>query len=217
MNPAKILSADNPLLYIGFVVSPVVGYIPQILARDILLSPLVSTFFIMSNILKVFHYSFERYSEFLLAQYIFSILLHMSLIAMNKRPLSTHEARVLGNRTTRLLYRKYGVKGSVLGIVCVFIFCVNLYGVLYGTYEHCGRLSSALEIGVNLFQLVLEREEKSPKNGKDELKRSPKEVYCCWIIGDVIKIWLMSSVRAPIVFIGTIVIQIFIDIFLIFS
>ncbi|WEL39953.1 hypothetical protein PFJ87_11g01910 [Encephalitozoon hellem] len=217
MNPAKLFSTGNPLVYIGFVVSPVIGYIPQILSRDILLSPLISTFFIMSNILKVFHYSFEKYSGFLLAQYVFAILLHMFLITMNRRPLSTYEARILGNRTTRLLYRKYGVKGSVLGMLCIFIFFINLYGALYGTYEHCGRFSSALEIAVNLFQLILEREEKNPENQKREPKRSPKEVYFCWVVGDVIKIWLMSSIRAPIIFIGTIVVQIFIDIFLIFS
>ncbi|ADM12669.1 uncharacterized protein Eint_111700 [Encephalitozoon intestinalis ATCC 50506] len=217
MNPAKLLRTDCPALYAAFVVSPIVGYVPQILARDILLSPLISTFFIMTNILKIFHYSFERYSQFLLAQYVFTIILHVFLIAINKRPLSTYEAKILGNRTMRVIYRRYGPKGSVLGIICVFVFSINLYGTLYGSYEHCGRFSSVLEIAVNLFQLVLEREEKTFESPKKETKRSPKEVYFCWIIGDVIKIWLMSSIKAPIVFVGTIAIQIFINLFLILS
>lgn len=210
-------SMDSPLVYIGFVISPALGYIPQLLARDILLSPLVSAFFMMSNILKIFHYSFERYSEFLLAQHAFVVLLHICLVAMSRRPLGKYEAKVFGNRMTRLLYRGYGVKGSVLGVVCAFVLCVNLCGVLYGSYEYCGKLSSALEIGINLFQLVLEREERASSSGKNDSRRSPKEVYLCWVVGDVIKIWLMSSVNAPIIFMGTIVVQIVIDVFLILS
>lgn len=206
---------ESMLMDAIFVVSPAIGYIPQLVTRDILFSPLISTFFIMAGVLKLFHYNAERYAPTLLLQTVFGIVLHCLLILMNKRPLGKYESKAFGNKTTMLLYRRYGLKGPVLGILCAFVLGINVLGVLYGSYGLCGGLASALEVGVNLFQLMMEREEKRSAGGKK--RRSPKELYVCWIVGDIVKIWFMLRINTPMIFVGTVVAQIVIDVFLLLS
>lgn len=216
-NPMNFVQDSFPLDAL-FVISPVIGYIPQLVARDILFSPLTSMFFVMSNILKLFHYNAEKYPMTLFLQSVFVIVLHMSLVFMNDKPLGTYEAKVFEGRTTRIIYKNYGVRGCVLGMLCAFIFSVNLFGIVYGSYKPCGAISSVLELSVNFFQLIAEKEEKKNKDcSKNGARRSPKELYLCWIIGDIAKIWFMLNIETPLVFVGTVFSQVFIDLFLLFS
>jgi len=211
------LNIHTLLVHTGFVFSPAIAYVPQILSRDILISPLISMLFIMSNILKLFHYCFRKYDDLVLAQHAFAILLHLCLIMMSRRPLGGFETKMLGSGATRMLFRSYGAKGSVIGILIMFALSVNLLGMTYRSYEHCGMLSSVFEIGINLLQLVLERREAKAGSMKGEAKRSPKEVYLCWILGDIVKIWFFWGLDVPLTFIVTIMVQILIDIFLVLA
>ncbi|KAM0671830.1 hypothetical protein CWI42_121690 [Ordospora colligata] len=208
------LNIDKLLVHAGFVLSPAIAYVPQIISRDILISPLISMLFIMSNILKLFHYCFRKYEDLVLAQHVFAILLHLCLIIMSRRPLGGFETKMLGSGATRLLFRSYGAKGSVIGILIMFSLSVNLLGMTYKSYEPCGILSSIFEIGINLLQLILERREAKTGGIKGEAKRSPKEVYVCWILGDIVKIWFYSGLDVPLTFMVTIAVQILIDVFL---
>lgn len=209
------LVQESPLLQAVFIVSPAIGYVPQLVTGDILFPPLVSAFFIMSSILKLFHYSAENYPLTLFLQYVFVIVLHVYLIVMNGRPLSSYESRMFKNRTTGFLYRRYGMKGCMLGAICVFVLVIHMLGTMYGSYGLCGGMSSMLEVSINLFQLMVEREERTSHEYKDRSKRSPKELYLCWVVGDVIKIWFMLKMETPMIFVGTVVTQILIDVLLI--
>jgi hypothetical protein len=99
-------------------------------------------------------------------------------------------------------------------MICLFVLLIHIVGTIYGSYKLCGSISSVLEVSVNVFQLILERENSQDLKLKDRRKRSPKELYVCWIVGDLGKIWFMSKLDIPKIFVATVISQIIIDFFL---
>jgi hypothetical protein len=200
-----------------FVLSPVLGYLPQIISRRVVVSPILCTLFILSNILKIFHHIEDKYSSVLLVQSIFVILLHFVLVHFNRNPLSSVEAIVFKNRITRQMYRKYGLQGCVAGIVGICILTIHMAGTVAHSYSGCGLTSSAIELLVNLMQFYFERENKKMIEQKGVGNRSPVELYVCWSLGDAVRVWYLRSLNAPLVYIVTVGIQVVIDLVLIYS
>jgi hypothetical protein len=200
-----------------FVLSPAFGYLPQIISRRVVVSPMICTLFIVSNVLKIFHHIEDKYSSVLLLQSMFVILLNSVLVHLNRNPLETIESLVFKNRVTRRMYWRYGLQGCVAGMVGVCVLTVHLLGTLANSYSSCGLASSCVELLINFLQLHFERENKRQMEEKGTGRRSPIELYVCWVLGDMVRVWYLRSLGVPSVYVITVCIQVVVDMALIYS
>lgn len=76
-----------------FVISPVIGFIPQLLSRNVVFSPLLSLMLIISAIFKFYYRRVEHFSNILIYQGIVLTITQTMLVYNFKYKLGTIERR----------------------------------------------------------------------------------------------------------------------------
>lgn len=193
-----------------FIVSPVIGFIPQFITRNIVFSPLLSLMLITSALLRFYYRRIEYFSNILIYQSIVVIATQSLLVYNFKYTLGSVEKKFYG-----LLYRnkKYGIFMANLLVVLSVIITLNLLCVFNSmtVFHIFGVMSIVLESSVGLMQLLMRRADKEVRIVEDEFRRLPKELFVCWIVGDLGKLYWMYDLDSPKMFIVPVVFQIGID------
>ncbi|EJW02323.1 hypothetical protein EDEG_00300 [Edhazardia aedis USNM 41457] len=207
-----------------FVISPVIGFIPQLWTRNIVFSPVLSLMLIFSSIFKFFYFRVENFSKTILYQAAVVLITQLALIYNYKHRLGNLETKIYNSRMLFLnkLHKKYGlfllnlaVAISIyVGISTLASFVVNEIAV----YDFCGYASMIMESFVGVMQLVIKRMDKNNAIDEfDEEKRLPKELFLSWIIGDIAKLYYMHAKETPLRLTLPIYFQIMVDFILIFQ
>ncbi|KAF9762671.1 hypothetical protein NGRA_1843 [Nosema granulosis] len=201
-----------------FIGSPAIGFIPQILSHDILFPEVLSVLAILANVLKLLHYSSEPFSPLIALQAVFIIVLHCYLIHFNPSNYSSIENNIFRVLKLTKLNKRYGTKAVYTTLIITALITFHLMGYLVSSMAFCGILSLVVELSINVLQVMIESDKKEliVLDGS-KVKRSPKELYLFWMIGDVVKIWYMMKVASPNVYIMTTILQFLLDGYLFFT
>lgn len=201
-----------------FIISPAIGFVPQILSHDILFPEILSVLSILANVLKLLHYSSDPFSPLIALQAIFIIVLHCYLIHFNPSNYSSIENNIFSMFKLKKLNKRYGNKAVYMGLITTLLITLHFLGYLVGSLGFCGVLSLFVELSINILQVIIENDRKEilVLDGS-KIKRSPKELYLFWMIGDIVKIWYMSKVIIPKVYILTAGLQLLLDGYLLFT
>ncbi|WUR04843.1 putative transporter [Vairimorpha necatrix] len=194
-----------------FCVSPIVGFIPQILTQKIIFPELLSSLTIIANILKIFHFREKSsLSSVIPLQGIFTIILHSCLLYFNKSLYSVTEEKIMKKLkiTNKQLYFSY---------ILLVAVSTHLIGSFIRSFEFCGLLSLIFEVSVNSIQLLIEKQNKEVIIETTKKVRSQKELYLVWIVGDICRIFFMISVDTPYVYSVASLIQLGIDGYLLYK
>ncbi|KAK6089546.1 hypothetical protein P3W45_001428 [Vairimorpha bombi] len=195
---------DLELMYtILFIFSPIVGFIPQIYTNQILFPELLSALTIVANILKIYHFRTKSFFSVIPMQGAFIILLHSCLMYYNKSTYSITEEKI----TKRLRISSKQLFVVYIGLISI---TSHFVGLVLNTYEFCGLLSLVFEVSVNFIQLLIEKQNKGILD-ETKKRRSQKELYLVWIVGDICRILFMMSVETPKVYTAASFIQLAID------
>ncbi|EOB14744.1 hypothetical protein NBO_16g0030 [Nosema bombycis CQ1] len=205
-----MLEAEN-FFNVLFILSPAIGFVPQILASDIIFPEVLSLLSIIASILKLSHYVSEPFSSLIALQAVFIIILHFYLIRFNTSDYSSVEKLFFKFIGIHNLNKKYGNKTVYLGLVSFTIVTLHMLGLLFGTLSFCGIISLFFELSINVLQVAIENDKKDLVLNENKRKRSPKELYLFWTIGDMVKIWYMTKIIIPKVYLATAVLQLILD------
>ncbi|KAI5168481.1 hypothetical protein PAEPH01_0169 [Pancytospora epiphaga] len=182
---------------IAYILSPVLGFIPQIYTGKIIFSPMLSLLTIISCIIKFFHYYEARYSVVLLYQFLFIILLHGYLIRNYRLPLRRIELVLFRPE----LYSKHGLGMYCLSVATIVAVLANVFFIL-GFGPVFGIVASTLDLMITFIQLLIY------KNAIEK----PLELFACWVVGDLIKLATMIFIyKAPLIYNISIVAQILLN------
>ncbi|KAM0677527.1 hypothetical protein BDAP_001853 [Binucleata daphniae] len=213
MNDKMFYQLANAL----FIVSPCIGYIPQLLQKNVVFSPLLSLILIFSAVFKFYFYQVESFSAVIIAQSAFLILIQLTLI-YNFKSQYGHVEQNFYSKMERSC-KKYGafyVNLSLVVFVSLFVHLMT-YFTNY-VYHACGYLSLLLESSVGLLQIVMKRmDNKYLIGGKSNKRRMPKELFVCWIVGDFAKLYWMYKLESPYMLSGSVLFQIIVDFVLLFE
>ncbi|EQB60658.1 udp-glucose pyrophosphorylase [Vairimorpha apis BRL 01] len=192
-----------------FTISPIIGFLPQIYTRNIIFPEILSLFTIMSNMLKLFHFSNRSLFCIIPIQGVFVIFLHSYLIFFNKSSYSLFEEKLMKKfkMSSKKIYCAY------IGLMFIFI---HLFGKIYKSYEFCGVLSLCFEVSVNIIQLILEKYNENLNINEQKKNTLQKQLYLVWVIGDLCRILFMLSIITPWIYIVASFIQLIIDVYLLF-
>ncbi|KAM0674357.1 hypothetical protein GVAV_001970 [Gurleya vavrai] len=209
---------DKMLFYLGnslFIISPCIGYIPQIISGNIVFSPLLSLMLILASISKFYFYQAEQFSKVILAQSFFLIFVQFFLIYNFTSSLGFIEEK---------FYKKIESKRYsffYLNVFIVFLAFLGLHSISMineSFYATCGIISSVIESSVGVMQIFLQRMDKKYKSeDKEPKRRLPKELFICWIVGDILKLYWMYKLVVPVQITAPIIFQIVIDFVLLFQ
>lgn len=186
-----------------YISSPAVAFAPQIWRGAILFSPLLSLLTIISNIVKIFHFQTEHYSIVLLYQFILLVMLHFYLIHNYRLPLQHIERRIFRPEVC-LKHGLMSVSAALVAgaVTCVYIMLLFGYGFVFG------RLASALDVFITFLQLIIYK----------NTNNKPSELFATWIVGDLVKLLMMTIIyKAPIAYNVSIVIQLLMNAYVLFS
>lgn len=214
------MKEDSVNLAMNFVciIAPIIGFVPQIIRNRILFSPLLSFIVILSNILRIYYWQLERFEFCLVIQSIVLIFLHNLLIAMYGEELSRYESRFFKNFMTKKTHKKKGLFLAHLQLIATVGFLVyTLHCLVSGKTALfiCKYTSFFLDMAGSVLQFLLAKyDEKSESS--DQKKEQPKELFFCWILGDIIKfVWLLRM-NTPLTIVGSVVFQLFFNFLLFF-
>lgn len=188
-----------------FIVSPCLGFIPQLVKKQITFAPLLSTALILANLFKIMYLStFNTTYEDTLSkdtiisstpwtiifQSIFLVVFHFFLLFYNKKDLSILEERIFINKYTAKAYRNYGLFGLLFTLI--FTSMVG-YGILAYMVRSLVWLSCpaflVLECSIGLLQLAILETDSFYSLNKTVF---PKELFLMWALGDLLKLaWLI--------------------------
>lgn len=159
--------------------------------------------------LKIFHFSNRSFLCVIPIQGLFVILLHSYLILFNKSSYTLVEEKILKKIriTNKKMYCAY------IGLVFIF---AHLFGKISKSYEFCGILSLFFEVGVNIVQLIIEKNNDLSSINEPRKSTLQKQLYLVWVIGDLCRIFFMMFIVTPWIYIMASFIQLAIDIYLLF-
>lgn len=212
----NIMDNQQMLKQIGnaiFIISPLIGYIPQIAANNIVFSPLLSLVLIISAIMRIFFFRYEKYGLPILFQSFALILTQLYLVYKFKHKLGIVEDKFYKKFKTdnRAIFTK-----NLVLISSVYLLC-HLTGYFsMDLYKFCGIIGAVLESSVGVLQIYFRRMDKRFLIGEDK-RRIPKELFACWIVGDVVKAFWIYVLNAKKIFLVPIMFQIIVDCFLMFE
>merc|ERR1711915_637647 len=104
-----------------FVTAPSLGFLPQLLRRNITFAPLLSTILILANTFKLLYFNISIFSLEIFLQSLFLIIFHFILLSMNKNNLTILEEKIFVNKYTEKSYKKYGLFSLVFSLLMTII------------------------------------------------------------------------------------------------
>ena len=195
-----------------FIISPIIGYIPQLYTRQIVFPEFLSALTILANILKIIHFTGKSNAFTVIPlQGMFTILLHSCLLLFNKSIYSVTEEKIM----KKLKISSKQIYVSYIILICM---CIQICGLFTRSFEFCGILSLIFEVSVNSVQLLIEKQKKEViVVAVNKKVRSQKELYLVWIIGDICRIFFMVCADTPHVYTVASLIQLGIDGYLLYN
>ncbi|KRH93406.1 hypothetical protein M153_905000129 [Pseudoloma neurophilia] len=191
-----------------FITSPCIGFLPQLLKKNITFAPLLSTVLILANSFKIVYLltngqtsvtpsldqkdiaTSTSISWTILFQSLFLIFFHLLLLFYSTKEFSILEERIFINKYTAKAFKNYGT----FGLLFTFIF-TGLVGYLFLSYLISGLLWLScplflvLECSIGLLQLAILETDSFYSLNKSVF---PKELFLMWALGDLLKLaWLI--------------------------
>ncbi|KCZ81888.1 hypothetical protein H312_00647 [Anncaliia algerae PRA339] len=202
MNP---MLEVNDLAKILYVISPTIGYAPQIYKGKILFSPLLSFIIIISSIFRIIHCKLEKLEIMYSLQALISVGVHSTLIFMYKDELSNYEHNIF---RLGFLYKSKGLFYSYLQLFSTLIMSLLLLNYFSTSFllTVCIGGNILLESSIGLMQLFLNKFDK-----RKEKKELPRELFLFWVIGDICKTVLLIMNGANNAIILSVVFQLIVN------
>lgn len=220
-HPFKLPYMDKQMLNkignIVFIISPAIGYIPQLVTNNVVFSPLLSLILILSGLMRILYYQVEKYSLPILLQTFVLIITQLLLIYRFRYRLGVIEEKFYN--TCKI--EKYTTKHAIftinaIVITTIFFLCHLLGYLVGGFYRFCIIIGAILESSVGVLQIYFKRVDKKYLIG-GEKRRMPKELFACWIVGDLAKAVWMYKLDTKRIFFVPIIFQIIVDGLLMFE
>lgn len=200
---SKDASFASLLFDIGYVISPVIGFIPQMYTGNITYEPLLSVLTVTANILKIFSGKVNEIDQRMTYQFIICIGLHIYLLnRRNSVQKKFPSSSIMDSITDNTALLKNFSKIMTL-CTLVFIAFLKLFDFL-GFSSLFMKFSVVIDILISFFHLKY--------YGDSENK--PKELFFVWIIGDLAKLGLMAmKYKCPIECFASGLVQIIINMY----
>lgn len=187
------------LFDIGYVISPLIGFIPQIYTGNLTYEPLLSILTVVTNILKMFSSRENEIDQRMTYQFIICIGLHLYLL--NKRNLTQKRFPVLSFLDDTVLLKN--ISKIVSLFILILISSLKLIDFLGFSFIFM-KLSIGIDILISLLHLKY--------YGSSETK--PKELFLMWILGDLGRLGVMTmKYKCPIECFVSVLIQIAINLY----
>lgn len=200
-----------------FIISPAIGYIPQIISNNIVFSPLLSLILIVSGLMRILYFQVESFKLPILFQSIALILTQLILIFNYKHRLGVIESKFYALCRTEKFSKKHSLFTTNILLLTTIFFLCHMFGYLTTQfYSLCGIIGAVLESSIGLLQIYFRRADQKYLIG-EEKRRMPKELFACWIVGDVAKACWMYYLNSKNIFFVPILFQIVVDGFLMFE
>lgn len=179
------------LLDIGFVFGPIVGFIPQIYKGVPLYKPELSLLTILSFLLKLFKTNSEELDKILQYQFYVAIFLHIYLIRLHSLKEHQQRIKILGLWFYEDAYYTHLVPTLMLLLISLKTFDMVGMSSLFVP------AATLIDIIIAFLHLDIYSKQES----------KPRELFIVWLVGDIIRIFLMISkyVTPKIVILGCIV------------
>jgi len=162
---------------VGYILSPIVGFLPQIYTRNITYNPIMSLLTIVANLLKIFSRGSGETDTIMLYQFAVCTLLHLLLLTARLKQLKSPAATDMPypNALTRIKHLNQWIVAGVAGLI-LLLRMLDAAGVAVFFME----IAVAIEIMIALLHIKYYR-------GASK----PIELFAVWILGDAIKMYLM--------------------------
>lgn len=170
------------LFDLAFILSPVVGFIPQLYTRKITYSSVLSLLTIAASILKLFSSINSSTDIAMTYQFVVCTALHLFLLKtkfeMQKHAPPSGQTLLLPNILIRARQSSQWLVTGTIGFVILLKALDEL---------HFSFIFMKTAVGIDILISALHISYYS----KNETK--PRELFAAWIAGDIIKIYLMSQ------------------------
>lgn len=194
-----------------FITAPSLGFLPQLLKKDITFAPILSTILIFANIFKLFYLNVTQIQWEVFFQSVFLIVFHFVLISYSRPDkLSILEEKIFVNKYTEKSYRKYGLFSLIFSLFFITNLTLLLLNYLFvGLLWISCPLFIVLECSVGIVQLIiLEMESRFTLN---KTASFPKELFLMWALGDLLKLAWMIKLQGDLLICASIAVQIVVD------
>lgn len=193
-----------------FIAGPCLGFIPQIIKKDITFAPILSFILILANIFKILYFKISSsFSYEIFLQSIFLIFFHLLLIYKSKNNLSILEEKIMINKYTEKSYKKYGLFSLIFSLIIStflsFIFLGYFFNFIY--FLTCP-FFIILECSVGVFQLLILEHDQRYSLVKTKF---PKELFLLWAFGDLLKLFWMLKIKGEALMCASVIFQIILD------
>lgn len=202
---------------IAFITAPSLGFIPQLLRKNITFAPILSTILILANVFKILYFKVTVFIPEIFFQSVFLIVFHFILLAMSKpEKLSILEEKIIVNKYTEKSYKRFGLFSLIFTLVSTIVFSFAILGFVFTDmifYLACP-IFIILECSVGLVQLaIIETEAKFSLNKPKEF---PRELFLLWALGDLLKLAWMVKIDGELLMCVSVAIQIILDMAVVF-
>lgn len=188
------------IVNIGFILGPVVGFVPQIYRRRPSYGPELSILTISSTLLKLFSQKTNSFDSILQYQFCVAILVHLYLIRLHGQQKGQNMA-LFGLVDSHERHYRHMVPLAGLFIISLKLLDSFGWGYLFIS------VSVVMDLAIAFLHIRMYSNQKS----------KPKELFTAWLIGDSIRLLMMlKKYSAPVeLLIGTFI-QIVINFALVF-
>lgn len=189
------------LIDIGFVIGPLLGFIPQIFKNEPKYNPGLSLLTIFSVILKLLSNEKNIFDPVLIYQLLVLGHIHIYMLRMHSKMKDLERYNFQGIIITSNFYYKHLIKLVV--VFFVFLKILSAFGLsyLFSTF------STAIDVTITFFHLNLYATQAS----------KPVELFLFWIVGDFVRIYfLITRYSAPIIMTLSVVAQIIVNLIIVF-
>jgi hypothetical protein len=163
------------ILDVGFILGPVVGFIPQIYRGKPTYNPGLSVLTILSSLLKLFSHKSSGFDSILQYQFCVVILVHLYLIRLHAQQKGQDARSFLGPVHSHRWYHRY-----VVPLAGLFVASLKLLDFL-----GLGYLFTPASVVMDLVITLLHLDLYSSKEPR------PKELFAVWLVGDAIRLVMM--------------------------
>lgn len=170
------------IVNVGFILGPVVGFIPQIYRGKPSYGPELSILTISSTLLKLFSHKTNSFDSILQYQFCVAILVHLYLIRLQAQQ-KGQNVSLFGLVDSHERYYRHIV--LLTGLFVVSLKMLDFFGWGYLFIS----ISVVVDLAIAFLHLRMYSNQKS----------KPKELFTAWLAGDSIRlIMMLKEYSAPV-------------------
>lgn len=208
MFPPFEKSVLSSLFDICYILSPVLGFLPQLYSKRISYEPLLSVLSVLANILKIFSSKNTETDPVMLYQFATVAILHLLLLKIRFNQIKLDSSPVtIDLPYSTLLRTKHLGQGAIYAIAAFFILLKIVDSTSIALFFM--EIAVAIEVLISILHVRYYT--------KGNLK--PRELFAFWILGDTIKLYLMyiKYEKCPLICYGGILAQIGVNLYVLLS